>query len=122
MQRSGFGQMTDGQTFQTAVESVDIHVIAWHNNMQNLAAMYGGTAKIQDFLYKFLHKIGLRMTDKNDSRMFINTEACTELSTKAAIYVKMNKERIIRPYKAMDSGYCAELNDALKELEGGHNT
>lgn len=58
------------------------------------------------------------MTDKNDSRMFINSEACTELSAKAAIYVKMNKERIIRPYKAMDSSYCGELNAALRALEG----
>lgn len=113
--------MTDGQILQTAVESDDIHVIAWHNNMQNLAAMFGGNAKIQDFLYKFLHKIALRMTDKNDSRMFINSEACTELSTKAAIYVKVNKERVIRPYKAMDSSYCSELNAALKKLQGGTN-
>jgi hypothetical protein len=89
--------------------------------MQNLAAMFGGNAKIQDFLYKFLHKIALRMTDKNDSRVFINSEACTDLSAKAAIYVKMNKERIIRPYKAIDSSYCKELNNALKRLEGGNN-
>lgn len=120
-QRGNAVPMSDGQILQTAVESDDIHVIAWHNNMQNLAAMFGGNAKIQDFLYRFLHKIALRMTDKNDSRMFINSEACTDLSSKAAIYVKMNKERVIRPYKAMDSSYCKELNKALKRLEGGNN-
>lgn len=120
-QRGNSIPMTDGQILQTAVESDDIHVIAWHNNMQNLAAMFGGNAKIQDFLYKFLHKIALRMTDKNDSRMFINSETCTDLSSKAAIYVKMNKERVIRPYKAMDSSYCKELNTALKKLEGRNN-
>jgi hypothetical protein len=120
-QRDNSVPMTDGQILQTAVESDDIHVIAWHNNMQNLAAMFGGNAKIQDFLYKFLHKIALRMTDKNDSRMFINSEVCTDLSAKAAIYVKMNKERIIRPYKAMDSSYCKELNGALRRLDGGNN-
>lgn len=120
-QRGNMAPMSDGQILQTAVESDDIHVIAWHNNMQNLAAMFGGNAKIQDFLYKFLHKIALRMTDKNDSRMFINSEACTDLSAKAAIYVKMNKERVIRPYKAMDSSYCKELNEALKRLDGGNN-
>lgn len=118
MQRNNFAPMNDGQILQTAVESENIHVIAWHNNMQNLAAMFGGTAKVQDFLYRFIHKIGFRMDDKNDSRMFINSEACADLSSKAAIYVKMNKERIIRPYKAMDSGYCEELDKALRTLEG----
>lgn len=116
-QRSNTASMNDGQILQAAVESEDMHVIAWHNNMQNLAAMFGGNAKVQDFLYRFLHKIALHMSDKNDSRMFINSEACTELSAKAAIYVKMNKERIIRPYKAMDSSYCKDLNEALKRME-----
>ena len=116
-QRSNASSLTDGQILQASVESEEIHVIAWHNNMQNLAAMYGGNAKIQDFLYRFLHKIALRMPDKNDSRMFINSEAGADLSEKAALYVKMNKERVIRPYKAMDSSYCKELNDALKRLE-----
>lgn len=109
---------SDGQLLQEAIESENLHVVAWHNNMQNLTAMFGGTAKIHDFLYCFIHKVGFKMSDKNDSRTFINSEACVELSDQAAIYVKMNKERIIRPYKAMDSSYCANLNSALKTLGG----
>lgn len=109
---------TDGQLLQQAVESETVHVVAWHNNVQNLQAMFGDAAKIQDFLYCFAHKVGFKMSDKNDSRTFINSETCVGLSEQAAIYVKMNKERIIRPYKAMDSGYCAKLNDALKALGG----
>lgn len=109
---------TDGQLLQEAIESENLHVVAWHNNMQNLTAMFGGTAKIQDFLYCFIHKVGFKMSDKNDSRAFINSEACVGLSDQAAIYVKMNKERIIRPYKAMDNSYCTYLNAALKSLGG----
>lgn len=119
VQRGNTVGVNGSQILQSAVESETMHVIAWHNNMQNLAAMFGGTAKIPDFLYRFLHKIAFRMTDKNDSRMFINSESATELSSQAAIYVKMNKERVIRPYKAMDSSYCRELNAALKKLERG---
>jgi len=107
---------TDGQMFQSAVESEAVHVIAWHNNMQNLSAMFGGDAKVSDFLYRFVHKIGFKMNDKNDSRLFINSDGCYELSKQAAIYVKLNRERVIRPYKAMDDVYCGELNNALKEM------
>ena len=109
---------TDGQLMQQAVESNNVHVVAWHNNVQNLQAMFGDAAKIQDFLYCFAHKVGFKMSDKNDSKTFINSDACVGLSEQAAIYVKMNKERIIRPYKAMDSGYCSKLNDALKNIGG----
>lgn len=109
---------TDGQLFQEVVESDRIHVIAWHNNVQNLATMFGGTAKVQDFLYSFVHKVGFKMPDKNDSKLFINSEACVDLSAQAAVYVKMNRERVIRPYKAMDNSYCADLNEALKKAEG----
>lgn len=109
---------TDGQLMQQAVESSNLHVVAWHNNVQNLQAMFGDSAKIQDFLYCFAHKVGFKMSDKNDSKTFINSYACVGISEQAAIYVKMNKERIIRPYKAMDSGYCTKLNAALKRLGG----
>lgn len=109
---------TDGQLMLQAVESPNVHVIAWHNNVQNLQAMFGDAAKIQSFLDCFAHKVGFKMSDKNDSKIFINSEACVGLSEQAAIYVKMNKERIIRPYKAMDSSYCDKLNTSLKSLEG----
>ena len=117
----GYSPMRDGLIFRAAVESEDIHVIAWHNSIQNLAEMFGGVVKVQDFLYRFLHKVAFRMTNKEESRQFINSESCAELSEKAAIYVKMNKERIIRPYKAMDDEYCKQLNEALEKLKGGNN-
>lgn len=110
-------QLTDGQILQNAVESNDIHVVAWHNSMEYLTTMFGGPARIQDFLYKFIHKIGFKMSDKKDSYTLVNSESCVNLSSQAAVYVKMNRERIIRPYKAMPDEYCATLNQALKELE-----
>lgn len=108
---------TDGQLFQEAVLSKEVHVIAWHNSVQNLASMFGGNAKVQDFLYCFLHKVGFKMQDKNDSKMFVNSEICSEISEQAAVYVKMNRERVIRPYKAIDRNYCDQLDKALKKLE-----
>lgn len=109
---------TDGQLMQMAVESGDIHVIAWHNNMQQLCEMYGGLSKIQDFLSKFIHKVGYAIPDKKEARMFMNSDRCAQLSHQAAVYQKMNKEHIIRPYKALDSSYCADLNQALHNMEG----
>ena len=117
----GFHHYTDGQILQSAVESNEINVIAWHNSVANLTSMFGGMAKIQDFLYKFAHKIVFRLTDKNEAVTLINSESCLGLSGSAAIYVKMNRERIIRPYKAMDSDYCKELNSKLMKIAEGEN-
>lgn len=109
---------TDGQLMQMAVESGDIHVIAWHNNMQQLCEMYGGPAKIQDFLSRFIHKVGFAIPDKKEARQLMNSDRCAQLSGQAAVYQKMNKERIIRPYKALDSSYCKELSQAILNMEG----
>lgn len=119
-QSTRMGGMNDGQMFQSAIESDTVHVIAWHNSMSNLSTMFGGDAKVADFLCKFKHKIGLKM-EKKDSILFVNSDSCAELSKEAALYVKLNRERVIRPYKGMDSVYCETLNSAIKKLKGDDN-
>ena len=119
--QNSFNRISDGQILQSAIESSTTNVIAWHNSMQNLTAMFGGAAKIQDFTYRFMHKIAFRLSDKNEAISFTNSETCLGLSNSAAVYVKMNSERIIRPYKTMDTDYCELLNSSLRMMEEDNN-
>lgn len=104
----------DGDMFRSALLSNAVNVVVWHNDVQNLANMFGNTATFAVFADLFLHKLGFRM-NKEDSVLLIGSESCTSLSERTAVYKCVNDERILRTYDAFGTKFLKTLIQKLIE-------
>lgn len=110
-----YSYSSDGEMFREALDAAKCNVIVWHNDVNNLANMFGNTATFPSFNNKFIHKIGLPM-NQDDSCMFMGTDCCSKLSNFAIIYKLMNNELVLRMYNRFESKYLNEITRKLLEI------
>lgn len=104
----------DGEMFRQALDGSRCNVIVWHNDIENLANMFGGNEAFPEFNKKFLHKIGMNMTAE-DSEMFIESDKCSSVSSSAVVYKFHNTCKILRIYNRFEPKYLNKLIDKLNE-------
>ena len=114
-QKVSVGYSTDGEMLRSAIDNSACNVIIWHNDVMNLANMFGTTANFPSFNSKFLHKICLPMSAK-DSELFLATDSGSKLSDFAVVYKFLNNEKILRIYNRFESRYLNKMINRLDEV------
>ncbi|MDE5557470.1 MAG: hypothetical protein K2J32_07225 [Ruminococcus sp.] len=104
----------DGDMFRSAIDNAQCNVIVWHNDVTNLANMFGNSSTFPIFRNKFLHRIGLKM-NADDSVKLMESDCCSKLSESAIVYKCVNDEVIMRMYNNFDSKYMNSIINKLNE-------
>nr|MDE6834701.1 hypothetical protein [Ruminococcus sp.] len=104
----------DGDMLRSAIDNSQCNVIMWHNDVTNLANMFGNISTFPIFRNKFLHRIGLRM-NAEDSEILMESDCCSKLSESAIVYKCLNDEVIMRMYNNFDSKYMNSIISKLNQ-------
>lgn len=106
--------VSDGEMFRKALLSERCSVVAWHNDMQQLASMFGKAAVIASFTELFQHKVAFHMSEK-DSDLLLNSGAAVKISELAIVYKCVNEECFLRCYDGLSEAYLSVLADKIQE-------